>query len=103
MKKYIILLLLILLISGCANSSSIKKLLDNPDKYVGKEVTIDGTVNVKMGKYGYPYISVFDRDAYILVQSKFDIEKNSNVTVKGVFSSDKSIGYYIKSRELKVK
>lgn len=103
MKKYIIILLLVLLIAGCNSSSSIKKLLDNPERYIGKEVIIDGTVSTKMVKYGDPYISVFDKDAYILVQSKFDIEKNSNVTIKGVFSSDKSVGYYIKSREIKVK
>ena len=103
MKKYVILLLLILLVAGCNSSSSIKKLLDNPDKYLGKEVTIDGTVSTKMIRSGEPYISVFDKDAYILVQSKFGIEKNTNVTIKGVFSNDQSIGYYIKSMELRVK
>ncbi len=103
MKKYIILLLLVLLVAGCSSQSSIKNLLNNPDKYLGKEVTIEGIVNNKMVEYNLPYISVVDKDAYILVQSQFDIVKNSNVTVKGIFSNDKTIGYYIKSGEIRVK
>lgn len=103
MKRYILLLILLVLIAGCSTGSSIKKITDNPEKYLGKEVIIDGQINERFVKSGDPYISVVDSQAYILVQSKFDLEKNSNVTVKGILSYTKATGYFIKSREVRVK
>jgi len=104
MKKLIGLLFLLVLISGCTTSSSpIKKLMDNPDKYLGKEVVVDGQINERFIKLGDPYFSLVDKEGYVLVQSKFDLGKNSNVTVKGIFSNEDGIGYFIKSREVKVK
>ena len=102
MKKVIILLISLLLIAGCTNSS-IKKINDNPEKYLGKEVIIDGQINNRFMKSSEWYISVVDPESYILVQSKFDLEKKSNVTVTGILSYDKSVGYFIKSREVRVK
>lgn len=103
MKKIIGLLCLLVLISGCASSSPIKSLLANPDKYLGKEVTIDGQINERFVKMGDPYFSLVDKGGYILVQSKFNLDKNSNVTVKGIFSNQNGVGYFIKSREVRVK
>lgn len=102
MKKILILLLAVLFIAGCG-AEGIKKITDNPDKYLGKEVVIDGEVNNRFVKFGESFISVVDSTDYILVQSKFNLELHKNVTVTGILSYDKSIGYYIKSREVRVK
>lgn len=102
MKKIIILLISLLLIAGCTNSS-IKKINNDPEKYLGEEVVIDGQINNRFMKFNEWFISVVDPESYILVKSKFDLEKNSNVTVTGILSYDKSIGYYIQSREVRVK
>lgn len=104
MKKVICLLLLLLFVAGCSTTSyTIKKLTANPEKYLGKEVTVDGQVNERFVRYGDPFFSLVDKDGFILVQSKFDLVKNQNVTVKGVFSGEKTTGYFIKSSEVRVK
>lgn len=103
MKKIALLLILLVLVAGCTSSSSIKKITDNPDKYLGKEVIVDGQINERFVKSGDPYISIVDEQSYILVQSKFNLEKNSNVTVKGILSYADNVGYFIQSREVRVK
>ncbi|MDD5649901.1 MAG: hypothetical protein PHF86_05690 [Candidatus Nanoarchaeia archaeon] len=102
MKKILVLLLTVLLIAGC-QSQGIKKITTNPDKYLGKEVVIDGEVNNRFIKSGDQFISVVDQTGYILAKSKFSLELHKNVTVTGVLSYDKTNGYYIISREIRVK
>lgn len=101
MKRILIILLLALFIGGCSTTGSmIKKIHDNPEKYLGEEVTLDGQINNRFMKSGEWYFSLVDEQSYVLVQSKYAVNKNENVSVTGIVSSDEKIGPYLKSKKI---
>ncbi len=80
---------------------SIKSILDNPQKFDGKIVTIQGEVvklKSKVSKKGNPYFTfkLDDGEANITVFSfgKSNIENDDKVKVTGIFNAVKRVGKY---------
>ena len=89
-----IMLILVILISGCTgttNSISIKELSTNPQKYVGKNVTLTGTMAFFSAAYyimdgeGYYFYVVINNERI------FDSEKTYTITGTINFVSDDPI------------
>ncbi len=95
-KSYLLIISLLVLavfIAGCA-ATSIKD-VKNPD-YVGKQVTVLGTVQntIKIGALsGY---TIKDATGSIGVSSTTLPAEGSNIRVTGILVKDTLLGYYIK-------
>ena len=90
----IILASLLVLGAGCG-TVKISDLLNEPDKYMGKEVMVQGTVQgtVKIGSLsGFTLVDGNDK---ISVSSRELPEEGKKVTVKGTLMKEIFIGYYI--------
>lgn len=102
-KKFYALIILLLFITFLIAGEvvSIKSILDNPQKFDGKVVTVKGEVNslkFKVSKRGNPYFTfkVDDGEAEIMVFSygKPWIDNGQKVKVTGVFNAVKRVGQY---------
>lgn len=97
--KQLIAILALALLFGCAMSATkIGDIKSNPDKYLGKEVTVSGTVtdSIKLGKLsGY---TLEDATGSIKVSSASLPADGSNVTVSGTLVKDSLFGYYIQAK-----
>ncbi len=101
--KYIAILFMLLLItamiSGCG-FVSIKELKENPEKYIGKEVVVSGTVenSIKIGTLSG--FSLKEGDYSINVQSKELPAEGKKVTVQGTVMKEIFLGYYIYANKI---
>lgn len=102
LKKAFAFALFSLLLFGCAGigTTPIKDLNDNPKDFVGKEVTVHGTVQdtIKIGSIsGY---TIVDKEGHgIRVSSKSLPAEGKEITVSGTFIMDSLFGYYIQVPE----
>lgn len=97
--RYVRLVLLLLVIgiaaAGCTAmfATPIKKILDNPRDYSGKNVTIRGEVTEVAGLVFVQYFVVRDNTGEITVITKRPLpRKGSEITVKGKVREAFSIG-----------
>ena len=93
------LLSLIILISGC--TTSISDIKSNPEKYVGKELTVSGVVknSVKIGSLS-GYTLVDENGATLNVASDSLPAQDSQVSVKGTLVKQSFIiatNYYLQA------
>lgn len=100
---YIVLVLVFLLVlvsaAGCG-TVSIKELQDNPNKYLGKEITVRGTAEnaIKIGSLSG--FSLREGNYSIAVSSKALPAEGEIVTVKGTLMKELIIGYYIYANKI---
>ncbi|MBI5227856.1 hypothetical protein HY988_04685 [Candidatus Micrarchaeota archaeon] len=94
--KFISAVLALVLLFGCAIfSTKIGEINSDPEKYLGKEITVSGTVtnSLKVGKLsGYV---IEDSTGSIKVSSESLPAPGSNVTISGTLVHDSFFGYYI--------
>jgi len=98
MKRLISFLIISFLLIGCTtNISDIKK---NPEKYVGKRVTVSGTAKnvIKLGTISG--FSLEQDGERIPVGSKRLPLENTKVVVKGTVVKDTFLGYYIMAENI---
>jgi len=90
----IIFLALMLIGAGCG-TIKISEILNNPDKYMGKEVMIGGTVSntIKIG--GLSGFTLVDGNDKIAVSSQTLPAEGKTIVVKGTLMKEIFIGYYI--------
>jgi len=95
----LILLFIILGISGCGYMS-VKVLSEEPEKYLGEEVIVKGTVEntIKIGNLSG--FTLRDGNYSIAVSSKTLPEEGKIVSVKGTVMKEVIIGYYIYAKKI---
>ena len=93
-KTFIAACLVMLLSAGCGLlATPIKKILDNPRDYSGKQVTISGEVTEVFGLIVIKYFVVRDRTGEIIVVTQKPLpKKGSKITAKGTVQEAFSIG-----------
>ena len=80
-------------LSGCASVTPIGNLLNNPERYDGKSVTIEGEVGEAAGGFGLGAFQVRDKTGTIpVVSSASPPRTGSQIGVKGKFQSVFTIG-----------
>jgi hypothetical protein len=81
------------LLSGCASVTPIGDLLNNPQRYDGKSVKIEGEVREAAGGFGLGAFQVRDKTGTIpVVSSASPPRTGSQIGVKGKFESVFTIG-----------
>jgi len=101
--RLVYLLAVSMLLFGCIDAlqqtTPLKELNDNPGDYIGKEVTIKGTVQdtLKLGQLsGY---TLTDGNVTIKVSSQSLPAEGKEMTVTGVWMRDTIFGYYLLAKE----
>jgi hypothetical protein len=84
----------LLLLAGCAGITPIGELLDNPAKYNGKTVRVEGEVRESAGGLGLGAYQVRDDTGTLTVVSETGgpPRSGSKITVKGRFESLITLG-----------
>lgn len=100
MKKIIFLLIALIFIAGCAGTQ-ISDIKDNTDEYLGKEVTLKGTVSntIKLGDLSG--FTLNQDSGKISVASDTLPADGDEVTVKGVVMKEVLIGPYIQAEKVR--
>jgi len=97
--KHVLLIISLALLFGCAMmATKIGDIKSNPDNYLGKEVTVSGTVtdSIKIG--GISGYAIEDATGSIKVSSESLPAEGSTVTVSGTLVKDSLFGYYIQAK-----
>ncbi|MGI9039466.1 MAG: hypothetical protein ACR2GQ_11480 [Gemmatimonadota bacterium] len=83
-----------LLLMGCASATSIGELLDDPGRYDGKTVSVEGEVGSAVGGLGMGAYRVQDDSGTLTVLSDVGSppRDGAKIRVKGVFSALFTIG-----------
>jgi hypothetical protein len=84
----------LLLLAGCAGVTPIGELLDNPAKYDGKTVRVEGEVKESVGGLGIGGYQVRDDTGTLTVVSETagPPRSGSNISVKGTFQALITLG-----------
>ncbi|MCX8194328.1 MAG: hypothetical protein N3G19_03145 [Candidatus Pacearchaeota archaeon] len=88
----LVLITLAIFVSGCG-AVSIEALNEEPEKYMGKELTVSGTVEdtVKIGALSG--FRLRESEHTIAVSSKTLSEEGKRITVKGTLMKDDRLSY----------
>jgi len=81
----------------------VKEILEDSDKYLGKEVLVQGKVSntFKISQIsGFTLVDLSDSKYKILVSSKELPLENKTVTVKGTVMKEILLGYYIYANKI---
>lgn len=93
-RSVVLAVLAPLLLLGCASATSIGELLDDPGRYDGKTVSVEGEVGGAVGGLGMGAYQVKDDSGTLTVLS--DVASpprdGAKIKVKGVFSALFTIG-----------
>lgn len=98
---FLFLLVTVLLASGAGcGFVSVQELKENPEKYLGEEVTVTGIVenSIKIGSLSG--FSLKEGDYSIAVQSKELPAEGKKVTVQGTVMKEVFLGYYIYAKKI---
>jgi hypothetical protein len=89
------LMVALLVLSGCASVTPIRELLDDPSRYDGKTVRVQGEVKGSVGGLGVGAYEVSDKTGTLTVVSeKADPPRSgSNIGVKGKFQALLNLGF----------
>lgn len=103
MKKILIVLAILTLLAMAGCATSLKDLSTNPEKYLGKKVTVEGAASnvLKIGKLSGFKIS--QGDYSIAVSSENLPGEGKQVKVTGIVMKDSLFGYYILAEKLSFK
>jgi hypothetical protein len=87
--------LLVLLISGCAGVTPIRDLLNDPSRYDGKTVSVEGKVKGSIGGLGVGAYEVSDNTGTLAVVSETSDPPRSgtDIKVKGKFDALLNLGF----------
>ncbi len=102
LKKSFAFALFTLLLFGCTGigTTPIEEISENPQDFVGKEVTVHGTVEntVKIGSIS-GYSLTDENENSIRVSSASLPAEGKEITISGVFMKDSLFGYYLQVSE----
>lgn len=89
------LFLVLLVLGGCASVTPIRELLDDPSRYDGKTVRVEGKVKGSVGGLGVGAYEVTDKTGTLTVVSeKSDPPRTgADIGVKGKFDAVLSLGF----------
>jgi hypothetical protein len=89
------LLLALLLLGGCASVTPIRDLLNDPSRYDGKTVRIEGEVKGSLGGLGVGAYEVSDKTGTLAVVSdKADPPRSgTKIGIKGTFDALLNLGF----------
>jgi hypothetical protein len=99
----IIILMSFMLIGAGCRAMRVKEILEDSDKYLGKEVLVQGKVSntFKISQIsGFTLVDLSDSKYKILVSSKELPLENKTVTVKGTVMKEILLGYYIYANKI---
>jgi hypothetical protein len=99
MRKILLSSLLLLLLFGCIGTTPLKGLEQKPADFMGKKVTVSGTVEdtVRIGSIsGY---TLTDGTYSIKVSSQSLPAEGKQITVAGTWMRDSLFGYYLLAEE----
>ena len=100
--RYIFIILGLMLFFGCLGQSAItiKQIKDDPEKYLGEQVNVKGTVrnSFKLGELSG--FTLDDGTESMLVSSESLPQEGKNVTVRGTVMHEALVGYYILAKEI---
>lgn len=99
MRKILISSLLLLLLFGCIGSTPLKDLEQKPADFVGKKITVSGTVEnpIRLGTLsGY---TLTEGNSSIIVSSQSLPADGKKITVTGTWMKDTLFGYYLLAEE----
>lgn len=88
-----------LLLFGCAGTTPLKDLEQKPADFVGKKITVSGTVEnpIRLGSIsGY---TLADGNSSIKVSSQSLPAEGKKITVTGTWMKDTIFGYYLLAEE----
>jgi hypothetical protein len=89
------LLIALLVLGGCASVTPIRELLDDPSRYDGKTVRIEGEVKGSLGGLGVGAYEVSDKTGTLAVVSdKADPPRSgTKIGIKGTFDALLNLGF----------
>lgn len=98
--KFILSILVLILLFGCIGMTSVKDIKDNPDKYLGEQVSVKGTVkdSFKLGKLSG--FKLQDGNYSIMVSSEELPKDGDEVVVTGTVMKEVLVGYYILAKDI---
>lgn len=99
MRKILLGSLLMLLLFGCIGSTPLKDLGQKPADFVGKKITVSGTVEnpIRLGTLsGY---TLTEGNYSIIVSSQSLPADGKKMTVTGTWMKDTIFGYYLLAEE----
>jgi len=84
----------VVLLAGCASATPIRQLLDDPGRYDGKSVRIEGVVKESAGALGFGTYQVQDNTGTLTVVSKGNGAPRSGdkIGVRGIFQALFTLG-----------
>ena len=84
----------LVLLAGCASATPIRQLLDDPGRYDGKSVRIQGVVRESAGAFGLGTYQVQDNTGTLTVVSKGNGAPRSGdkIGVQGIFQALFTLG-----------
>jgi len=95
----VILFTLMLVGVGCG-TTKIHDILENPEKYMGKEFVVQGTVTNTMKIGSLSGFTLVDGPDKIIVSSKELPPENKSVAVRGTLMKEALIGYYLYATDI---
>lgn len=99
MRKILLSSLLLLVLFGCIGTTPLKDLEQKPADFMGKKVTVSGTVEdtIRIGQIsGY---TLTDGTYSIKVSSQSLPAEGKQITVTGTWMRDSLFGYYLLTEE----
>ncbi|NYZ60602.1 hypothetical protein H0O01_02795 [Candidatus Micrarchaeota archaeon] len=99
MRKILLSSLLLLVLFGCIGTTPLKDLEQKPADFMGKKITVSGTVEdtVRIGSIsGY---TLTDGTYSIKVSSQSLPAEGKQITVTGTWMRDSLFGYYLLAEE----
>ncbi len=98
--RLISILLAFCLLFGCMGLTTVKEIKDNPEAYLGEQVSVKGTVKdtFKLGKLSG--FKLQDGNHSIMVSSEELPNEGKEVVVKGTVMKEILVGYYILAKEI---
>jgi hypothetical protein len=103
MRNLVLLTVFLLSIAGCTPAVTLKDINDNPDKYLGKEVVVHGTVSVPLNVAQMSGFNLKANGSSVMVYSERLPEAKSEVSVRGTYVKGFFTSPYIYATEVKAK
>lgn len=103
MKKLLVILAIcaLLILASCVPASKISDIKNNPDKFLGEKITLEGAVKnpIKLGQLSG--FTIVDETGEMPVASDTIPAEGSKVIIEGTLMKEMVIGYYIQVKTLK--
>ncbi len=99
MNKIIFAALAFLLLFGCIGTTPLKDLEQKPADFVGKKITVSGTVENPIHRGSLSGYTLTEGNSSIIVSSQSLPADGKKMTVTGTWMHDTIFGYYLLAEE----